>query len=225
VQPCLHPEGIQRALRARVRSIAHGELADLASIRMMKAQGAFWSIQPFLADEDANPRSDPIQQAKGEQVARGTVQAFEKGRGEGVKMAFGTDILMNPGGSARQSRQLATLTGFMAPAEALRMATGAAGELLAMSGDRTPYPGALGVIAPGAHADVLVWDGDLAASLDVIGDPATNLRLIMKGGRNFKEALWPRPTPATCAAARRRAALRKPSGSAGTGARPRHRRA
>lgn len=76
-------EGIQRALRAGVRSIEHGQLADLASIRMMKAEGAWWSIQPFLADEDSNPRSDPIQQAKGEQVARGTVQAFEKGRAEG----------------------------------------------------------------------------------------------------------------------------------------------
>ncbi|GIX19742.1 MAG: hypothetical protein KatS3mg120_1418 [Erythrobacter sp.] len=104
-------------------------------------------------------------------------------------MAFGTDILMNPGGSAKQGRQLAKLTGFMAPLEALRMATGAAGELLAMSGDRTPYPGALVVIAPGAHADLPVWHGDLAASLDAIGDPATNLRLIMKGGRIFKEAL------------------------------------
>ena len=125
-------EGIQRALRAGVKSIEHGQLADIATIRMMREEGAWWSIQPFLADEDANPKTDPVQIAKQEQVSIGTVRAFEQGRAEGVKMAFGTDILMNPGGSASQGRQLAKLTRFMAPLEALRMATGAAGELLAV---------------------------------------------------------------------------------------------
>lgn len=189
---CSHvytPQGIQRALRAGVKSIEHGQLADLASIRMMREEGAWWSIQPFLSDEDSNPRSDPVQQAKADQVARGTVRAFETGRAERVKMAFGTDILMNPGGSASQGRQLAKLTRFMAPLEALRMATGAAGELLAMSGERAPYSGKLGVIEPGALADLLVWDGNPERNLDFIGDPANNLRLIMKGGRVVKETL------------------------------------
>ncbi len=182
-------EGIQRALRAGVKSIEHGQLADEATIRMMKAEGAWWSIQPFLADEDANPKTDPVQIAKQEQVSLGTVRAFEKGRAEGVKMAFGTDILLNPGGSQSQGRQLAKLTRFMSPFDALRMATGAAGELLALSGERAPYPGKLGVIEPGALADLLVWDGDPARSLDFIGDPDANLKLVMKGGRVLREAL------------------------------------
>jgi imidazolonepropionase-like amidohydrolase len=58
-----------------------------------------------------------------------------------------------------------------------------------MSGERSPYPGKLGVIEPGAHADLLVWDGDPAASLDFLGDPANHLKLVMKGGRVFKQAL------------------------------------
>jgi len=189
---CSHvytPEGIQRALRAGVKSIEHGQLADLDSVRMMREEGAWWSIQPFLQDEDSNPRSNPIQQQKAEEVAKGTVQAFEMGRSEGVNMAFGTDILMNPGASRSQGRQLAKLTRFMSPLETLRMATGNAGELLALSGPRDPYLGRLGVIAEGAHADVLVWDGDPETDLDFLDEPTANLRLVMKGGRVFKETL------------------------------------
>ena len=144
---CAHvytPGGIQRALRAGVKSIEHGQLADSETIAMMRDAGAWWSIQPFLADEDANPKSDPRQQAKQLEVAEGTVRAFEEGRDAGVRMAFGTDILMNPRGAASQGRQLAKLTRFMTPLEALHMATGAAGELLALSGDRAPYDGPLG---------------------------------------------------------------------------------
>ncbi|MDW4499330.1 amidohydrolase family protein [Sulfitobacter sp. D35] len=180
---------IRRCLRAGVKSIEHGQLADTEAIRMMREEGAWWSIQPFLADDDANPRSDPVQRAKQLEVAEGTVRAFTEGRAEGVQMAFGTDILMNPGGSRSQGRQLAKLTRFMDPLEALRMATGAAGDLLSLSGPRAPYDGALGVIAEGALADVLVWDGDPEEDLGFIGEPETNLRLVMKGGRVFKNTL------------------------------------
>jgi imidazolonepropionase-like amidohydrolase len=189
---CAHvytPEGIQRALRAGVKSIEHGQLADLETVRMMRDEGAWWSIQPFLQDEDSNPRSNPLQQQKAEEVAQGTVRAFEMGRAEGVNLAFGTDILMNPGASQSQGRQLAKLARFMSPLEALRMATGNAGDLLAMSGARDPYQGRLGVIVEGAHADILVWDGDPETDLGFLDDPASNLRLVMKGGRIFKETL------------------------------------
>ena len=45
------------------------------------------------------------------------------------------------------------------------------------------------MIAEGALADVLVWDGDPETELDFLADPETNLRLVMKGGRVFKETL------------------------------------
>jgi imidazolonepropionase-like amidohydrolase len=181
--------GILRCIEAGVRSIEHGQLADEATIQAMAAAGVWWSIQPFLADEDANQYADPRSQAKQQQVADGTVRAFEMGRAAGVNMAFGTDVLFNPTGAATQGRQLGKLTRFMPPLEALRMATGAAGALLAMSGERAPYPGRLGVIAEGALADILVWDGDPETDLGFIADPDANLRLLMKGGRVLKEQL------------------------------------
>lgn len=189
---CAHvytPTGILRCLEAGVKSIEHGQLADSATIRAMAQAGAWWSIQPFLADEDANQYSDPRSIAKQQLVAEGTVRAFQEGRAEGVNMAFGTDVLFNPTGAASQGRQLAKLTRFMPPLEALRMATGAAGDLLALSGERAPYQGRLGLVAEGALADLLVWDGDLETDLSAIADPDTHLRLIMKGGRIFKEQL------------------------------------
>src|SRR6056297_2489726 len=189
---CAHvytPTGIMRCLEAGVRSIEHGQLADEATIKVMAEADAWWSIQPFLADEDANQYSDPRSRAKQQQVAQATVRAFEAGRAEGVNMAFGTDVLFNPTGAATQGRQLGKLGRFMSTFDALRMATGDAGRLLEMSGERSPYPGKLGVIAEGALADVLVWDGDPASNLDFLADPETNLRLVMKGGRVFKETL------------------------------------
>ena len=189
---CVHvytPKGIQRALRAGVKSIEHGQLADLETVRMIRDEGAWWSIQPFLGDEDANPKDDPRQRAKQEEVAKGTVSAFEMGMSEGVKMAFGTDVLMNPAGAATQGRQLAKLTRFMSPLQALRMATGAAGELLAMSGDRMSYDGPLGVIEEGAAADLLVVEGDPEAGLDWLDTPEDSLSLIVKDGAIVKAAL------------------------------------
>ncbi|NGM46051.1 amidohydrolase family protein [Rhodobacter sp. SGA-6-6] len=189
---CAHvytPGGIQRAIRAGVKSIEHGQLADEEAVRMMADAGAWWSLQPFLADEDSNPKSDPIQQAKQMQVADGTVRAFELAKKHNVSVAFGTDILFNPAGTASQGRQLAKFARFMSPLEALHKATGAAGALLALSGERAPYAGRLGVIAEGALADLLVIDGDPETDLAWLDTPDTSLRLIMKGGRVFKETL------------------------------------
>ena len=63
------------------------------------------------------------------------------------------------------------------------------GELLALSGERNPYPQPLGRIAPGAFADLLVADGDPTVNLDFLSNPEQNLRLIMKDGKVYKNTL------------------------------------
>jgi imidazolonepropionase-like amidohydrolase len=189
---CAHvytPAGILRCIEAGVKSIEHGQLADEDTVRRMADAGVWWSIQPFLADEDANPKSDPRSIAKQAEVAVGTERAFALSRAYPVKMAFGTDTLFSAAGVGRMGRQLAKFSRYMPPLDALHLATGAAGELLALSGPRAPYDGRLGVIAEGALADLLVVDGDPASSLDWLETPDTSLRLIMKGGRIIKETL------------------------------------
>lgn len=189
---CTHvyvAEGIKRSIRAGVKCIEHGQLADEEAVRMMQGEGVWWSLQPFLADEDANAKATAEQQAKQQLVAKGTVQAYEWGQKHGVKTAWGTDILMNSAGGVSQGRQLAKITRFYDPLTALRTATGDAGDLLAMSGERAPYTGALGVIAKGALADMLVVDGDPSKSLDFLADAEMNLRVIIKGGQIAKNKL------------------------------------
>jgi len=92
-------------------------------------------------------------------------------RGHGVKIALGTDILFSPDRTWTEGRQLAKFARFMPAAEVLTRATSGNAELLALSGQRSPYPDPLGVIAAGAQADLLVLDADPLADIEIIGDP------------------------------------------------------
>jgi imidazolonepropionase-like amidohydrolase len=182
-------EGINRAIDNGVRCIEHGQLADEDTIRRMADTGTWWSIQPFLADEDSNPRTDPVQRRQQEEIAVGTVRAFELGQKHKVRMAWGTDVLFNPRGTATQGRQLAKIARWFDNADVLRMATGHASDLLGLSGERSPYRGGVGEIRAGALADILVVEGDPLQEIDLIADPETNFRLIMKDGRVHKNTL------------------------------------
>ena len=86
------------------------------------------------------------------------------------------------------------MTRFYDPLAVLAQATGVNGELLALSGPRNPYPHALGRIARGALADLLVADGDPRSSLDFLANPEQNLRLIMKDGKIHKNTLPSQPS-------------------------------
>ncbi len=49
--------------------------------------------------------------------------------------------------------------------------------------------GVIGVVKPGATADLLVVDGDPLRDVNVLTDPARNLRLIMVRGRIARDDL------------------------------------
>ncbi len=181
--------GIRRALDCGVKSIEHGQLADEDTVRRMADAGVWWSLQPFLADEDSNPGSTPEQQQKRLEVSQGTVRAFELGKKHGVNMAWGTDILFNPKGTAAQGRHLAKIARWFDNHEVLSLATGRNAELLALSGPRNPYQGKLGVIEAGAMADLLVVEGDPLQDISVVADPDNTMKLIMKDGRIHKNTL------------------------------------
>jgi imidazolonepropionase-like amidohydrolase len=186
------PRAMQQAIRAGVKCIEHGHLADEATAQLMAEKGIWWSLQPFLDDEDQIPLPEGSDnRAKQLEVIAGTDNAYALAKRYNVKTAFSTDTLFDQRLATRQGAQLAKLTRWYSPAQALKMATGDNGELLALSGLRSPYPGKLGVIEEGALADLLVVDGDPLADIKLIEDPAKNFVVIMKDGEMFKNTLSP----------------------------------
>ncbi len=95
--------------------------------------------------------------------------------------------------------QLAKFVRWYSPSELLVMATGDTAALLASSGPRAPYDGRLGVIEPGAFADLLVVDGDPTTDAALLADPERKFRVIVKDGRilqghaGLKRSPSPRP--------------------------------
>jgi imidazolonepropionase-like amidohydrolase len=183
------PRAIQQALRAGVRSIEHGQLADEATAAMIAEKGAWWSLQPFLDDEDANPAHDPRSRQKQLMVTAGTDIAYELARKHSIKLAWGTDTLFDAKLGRRQGAQLAKLSRWFTPAETLRLATSGNAQLLAMSGERNPYPGPLGVVEPGALADLLLVNGNPLNDLSLVATPETSFAVIMKDGVIYQNQL------------------------------------
>jgi imidazolonepropionase-like amidohydrolase len=183
------PRSIKRAIDAGVLCIEHGHLLDEATARLMADKGIWLSIQPFLDDEDANPVHSPMMRARQLEVITGTDRAYALAKKYKIKTAFGTDVLFDARLAGRQGAQLAKLVRWYTPGEALKMATGDNGQLLALSGLRSPYPGKLGVVEEGALADLLLVDGNPLENIELVADPAKNFIVIMKDGKIFKNLL------------------------------------
>lgn len=184
------PRAIQKAIRAGVKCIEHGNLVDDATARLMAEKGIWWSLQPFLDDEDAIPfREGSPNRKKQIEMTAGTDTAYKLAKQYKIKTGWGTDTLFDAKLATRQGAQLAKLVRWYSPAEVLKMATADNAELLAMSGLRNPYPGKLGVVEQGALADLLLVDGDPIANIKLIEDPDKNFKIIMKDGKLYKNQL------------------------------------
>jgi imidazolonepropionase-like amidohydrolase len=184
------PRTIQRAIAAGAQCIEHAHLMDEATARLMAEKGTWLSIQPFLGDEDSVPLTGPSRD-KMLQVFAGTDTAYRLAKANGVRTAFGSDLLFSSTLTARQGTMLTHLTRWYGNAEILRMATGTNAELLALSGPRNPYPGKLGVVEEGAFADLLLVDGNPLEDIALVADPGKNFLVIMKGGVLHKDTLSP----------------------------------
>ena len=178
------PRAIERAVRAGVRSIEHGNLLDEKAARAMKECGAY--LVPTLATyaaldlEAGDLKIPPNQVEKLKRVRKQGVEAIRIAKAAGVPIAFGTDLLGSM--HVRQSTEFALRLPAMKPAEILRSATSVAAELIGQSGK-------LGVIEAGAAADLLVVDGDPTKNLAPLQAPERGLLAVMKDGVFFRNRL------------------------------------
>ncbi len=169
--------GLHRALDGGCDSIEHGLDLDDAAIAQMVKQGT-WYVPTMTVYYDHNaPESTPEGVRDRLRVSLHGV-SLQKAMKAGVKIAFGTDAGGFPWTDplAREFTRMAEFG--MSPADAIRSATTQAAELLDQSGK-------IGVIAPGAWADVVAVRGDPLADLRELGKVA----FVMKGGKVEKDEL------------------------------------
>jgi imidazolonepropionase-like amidohydrolase len=174
-----HPKSVRRAIEAGVKVIEHGNLLDEDTLKLMAEKGIWLSGQMLV---DSTEAMDPKRREKRKPVIEGQKIVWPMAKRLGVKLAWGTDFLFEPDLNAQQNAYILRLKPYFTPAELLRLVTSGNAELLALSGPRTPYEGRLGVVEPGALADLILVRGDPLADIDLIGDPAANFTVIMKDG-------------------------------------------
>jgi imidazolonepropionase-like amidohydrolase len=177
-------EAIARCVAYGVRSIEHANLIDAAAARACADAGAF--VVPTLVTYEALERFGPelglppVSVEKLKVVRAAGVKSLEILKAAGVSVGFGTDLLGAM--QVHQSREFTIRAEVLTPAEILRSATSVNAALLNAEGD-------LGVVAPGAFADLLVVDGDPLADLSLLEGQGAHLRAIMKAGRFVRQEL------------------------------------
>jgi imidazolonepropionase-like amidohydrolase len=177
-------EAIARCVSFGVRSIEHGNLIDAETARLCSEKDAW--VVPTLATYDALAAHGAElgfpagSLAKLEDVRGAGRRSLEILKQAGVKVGFGTDLL---GAMHRyQSTEFLIRAEVLSPAEILISATSGNATLLQAEGQ-------LGVVAPGALADLIVVDGDPLSDLGLLQDQGAHIPLIMRGGHIFKSEL------------------------------------
>ena len=169
--------GLQRALDGGCDSIEHGlQISDVQIAQMVK-QGTWYcpTIAVYYtdwapADTDAGKR-DRLRASVHE-------DSFKKAMKAGVRIVYGTDIGGIPWTQpiAQEFPQMTKLG--MSPMDAIHSATSRAAEMLDMTGQ-------IGVLAPGAYADVIAIAGDPLQNIEELG----RVQFVMKDGKVFKSEL------------------------------------
>lgn len=178
------PEAIERAVRAGVRTIEHGNLIDAPTARLMKEHGAYLvpTLVTYFKIEELGRalRFPEVSQRKVRDVLDAGLASLEIAREAGVPMGFGTDLLGET--HEHQSDELEIRARVLPAAEILRSATLVNAEILNQAGE-------LGEVAPGARADLLVVDGDPLADPSVLGGQGKHLAAVVKDGRFYVDRL------------------------------------
>jgi imidazolonepropionase-like amidohydrolase len=170
-------EGLHRALDGGCDSIEHGLELDDAALAQMVRQGTWYCPTLSVYYYYWPPENTPLGQRDRKRVAV-HIPSFQKALRAGVKIVFGTDVGGFPWTDpiAQEFRRMVELG--MSPTDAIRSATSRAAEMLGMQGE-------VGVIAPGAYADIIAVAGDPLKDVTLL----EHVGFVMKNGSVFKNDL------------------------------------
>ena len=166
-------EGLHRALDGGCDSIEHGLLLDDAAIAQMKKQGTWYCPTLTVYYTDWSPEDTPEGKRDRARVSDHEV-SFKRAMQAGLKFVFGTDVGGFPWTEpiAEEFNYMSKLG--MPPMEAIRSATIRPAEMLGMQGE-------IGVIAPGAYADIIGVRGNPLTDIMELG----RVNFVMKDGQVF----------------------------------------
>jgi imidazolonepropionase-like amidohydrolase len=170
-------EGLQRALDGGCDSIEHGLDMSDSQIAQMAKQGTWYCPTISVYFLDWEPADTP---GGKRDRARASLHetSFRKAQKAHLKIVFGTDM----GGIPWQqpiAQEFSRMVGQgMAPMDAIQSATSRAAEMLDREGE-------LGMLAPGAYADIVAVSGDPLKNIDEL----KNVKFVMKGGAIYKDEL------------------------------------
>ena len=185
---------VSRAVDVGFKMIEHATVMSKKTAKKMAKKGVIWGMQTglFMPDAATNPSySNDTQRAKGKIVEEGMKNSIKYAKKYKVKTLFGTDLIgprkayleVFPQEWEFRSKYY---TGF----EVLQQATKNGGDGVALSGVKNPYPdGPLGVIEPGAYADILLVEGNPLNDILILQNYKENIDLIMKDGKVYKNEL------------------------------------
>ncbi len=186
---------VQRALEAGVVSIEHGTLMSDKTMKLLKEKGAYLvpHARLFSITKDIKEYFEFL----GPEVIKKMMRLDNAGENQfklavkyKIHVGFGTCLYGTSEDFARQNQEFEFRLKWFTPLEILKQATSINARIIALCGKLNPYPdGPLGVIAPGAYADLLIVDGNPLEDIKVLTDPEKNLKLIMKDGKVYKNTL------------------------------------
>jgi imidazolonepropionase-like amidohydrolase len=163
--------GLHRALDGGCDSIEHGLDLDDAAIAQMLKQGTWYVPTLNVYYDDWAPEDTP--EGKRDRLRASAHEvSFKKALKAGVKIVYGTDMGGIPW-SEPVAQDFPRMVEFgMAPMDAIQSATFRAAVMLDMEGK-------IGVIAPGAFADVIGVSGDPLRNIKLL----ENVDFVMKDGQ------------------------------------------
>jgi imidazolonepropionase-like amidohydrolase len=178
------PEAITRAVSNGVRTIEHGNLIDDKAANLMAERQALMvaNLVAYYAMKERGRAlglsADML--AKNEIVIDGGLRSLEICKRAGVPVAYGSDLLGQL--QVDQSREFLFRSEVLSPIEIIRQAT-------LVGADVVRQTGKLGVVEPGAFADLILVDGDPLKDLGLFQDQGRHLPAVMKAGRFHKNEL------------------------------------